>query len=75
MKRHKHFFNTLYGIHQYIRVGYTEYGMYFYIISLSAIIGGFFNLAGVGAFVMTLLLFYWAGKAHKKVTEKVSQPP
>ena len=57
---------TLREIHNNIKIGYTEYGMYFWIISLSVIIGGFFHLAGVAAFILTLILFYWLGRGSPK---------
>lgn len=58
---------TLKAVHDNIKVGYTEYGMYFWIISISVIIGGFFHLAGIAAFVVTIVLFYWLGHAHSKL--------
>ncbi len=45
--------------------------MYFWIISLSVIIGGFFHLAGVGAFIITIIIFYWAGRVHRKVKDRI----
>ncbi len=59
----------MHNIHDNIKIGYIEYGMYFWIISISVIIGGFFNLAGVGSFIITITLFFWLGKGHKKLTE------
>ena len=61
---------TLREIHNNIKIGYTEYGMYFWIISLSVIIGGFFHLAGVAAFILTLILFYWLGRGHNKLVKQ-----
>ena len=58
---------TLKAVHDNIKVGYTEYGMYFWIISISVIIGGFFHLAGIAAFIATIILFYWLGNAHSKL--------
>ena len=57
----------LHEIHDNIKTGYTEYGMYFWITSISVIIGGFFHLAGVAAFILTLILFYLAGRGHSKL--------
>ena len=57
----------LHEIHDNIKTGYTEYGMYFWIISISVIIGGFFHLAGFAAFILTLILFYLAGRGHSKL--------
>ena len=59
----------LHTIHEHIKTGYIEYGMYYWIISISVIIGGFFNLAGVGSFIFTIIFFFWLGKGHKKLTE------
>ena len=57
----------LHGIHDNIKIGYNEYGMYFWFITLSVIIGGFFHLAGFAAFILTLILFYLAGRGHSKL--------
>ena len=59
----------LHEIHENIKTGYTEYGMYFWIISISVIIGGFFHLAGIAAFILTIIFFYWVGKGHIKLRE------
>ena len=63
----------LYKIHENIKTGYIEYGMYFWIISLSVIIGGFFHLAGVAAFLLTLILFYFTGKGHNRLKQKPAE--
>ena len=60
----------LHKIHNNIKTGYTEYGIYFWITSLSVVIGGFFHLAGVGAFIFTLIFFYWLGRGHKRIEEE-----
>jgi hypothetical protein len=57
----------LHEIHDNIKTGYIEYGMYFWVISLSVIIGGFFHLAGVAAFILTLIFFYIAGRGYNKL--------
>ena len=59
--------DRLLEIHENIKTGYIEYGMYFWIISISVIIGGFFHLAGVAAFILTLILFYFAGRGHSRL--------
>lgn len=45
--------------------------MYFYIVGISAIIGGFFNLAGILAFISTLLFFYMMGRTHTKIEKRI----
>ena len=60
-------------IHENIKTGYIEYGMYFWIISISVIIGSFVHLAGVAAFILTVTLFYWAGQAHSRL--RAASPP
>ena len=59
----KHIMN----IHHAIKTGYTEYGLYFWIISLSTLIGGFFGMAGLGAMALSFWMFYWLGKFHVHV--------
>jgi len=54
----------LFEIHNYIQIGWSQYSMYFYISGVSAIIGGFFKLAGIGAFILTITFFYFMGKTH-----------
>ncbi len=61
----------LFKLHTTIKKGYTEYGMYFYMIGLSAIIGGFFGVVGAGAFVLALGVFYWLGGLHQRVEATV----
>ena len=63
----------LHKIHENIKTGYTEYGIYFWIISLSVIIGGFFHLAGIGALIFTLIFFYYLGKGHHKILNEQPQ--
>jgi hypothetical protein len=41
--------------------------MYFYISGISVIIGGFMNIAGFVAFIVTIGFFYFMGKAHSKL--------
>jgi len=60
----------LFEIHNYIQIGYSQYSMYFYIIGISAIMGGFFRLAGIGAFILTLTFFYFMGKTHTTVAKQ-----
>ena len=60
----------LFEIHSYIQTGWSQYSMYFYISGISAIIGGFFKLAGIGAFILTLAFFYFMGKAHTTVARQ-----
>jgi len=57
-------------IHNYIQIGYSQYSMYFYIAGISAIIGGFFKLAGIGAFVLTITFFYFMGKTHATMVKQ-----
>ena len=54
----------LFEIHTYIQIGWSQYSIYFYITGISAIIGGFFQLAGIGAFILTITFFYFMGKTH-----------
>ena len=61
----------LFKLHTTIKKGYTEYGMYFYMIGLSAIMGAFFGIAGAGAFILALGIFYWLGGLHAHVEAKV----
>jgi hypothetical protein len=63
----KHILN-LHGIHETLKEGWTEYNLYFYIGGVSVIIGGFFNVAGAAALILTFLFFYHMGKFHKKVS-------
>ena len=63
----------LFRIHTTIKKGYTEYGMYFYLIGLSALIGAFFGVAGAGAFILALGIFYWLGGLHAHVEAKVGK--
>ena len=65
MQHHQH----IYKIHQTIKIGYTEYGFYFYITGISAIIGGFIRLAGVAAFIITIVFFYIMGKMHGQINK------
>ena len=61
----------LFKLHTTIKKGYTEYGMYFYMIGLSAIIGGFFGVVGAGAFILALGVFYWLGGLDQRVEATV----
>jgi hypothetical protein len=58
---------NLHNIHEVLKEGWTEYNLYFYIGGISVIIGGFFNVAGVAALIITLAFFYYMGKLHKKL--------
>ena len=60
----------LFEIHTYIQIGYSQYSMYFYITGISAIIGGFFKLAGIGAFILTITFFYFMGKTHATMVKQ-----
>jgi len=60
----------LFEIHTYIQTGWNQYSMYFYISGVAAIIGSFFKLAGIGAFILTLAFFYFMGKAHTTVVKQ-----
>jgi len=60
----------LFEIHNYIQTGWSQYSMYFYISGVAAIIGSFFKLAGIGAFILTLAFFYFMGKAHNAVARQ-----
>ena len=64
----------LHEIHENIKEGYTEYGIYFWISSLSVIIGGFFGAAGIGAFIITIIFFYQLGRLHRHIEKKVKEP-
>ncbi len=65
MTNHAH--RYLYNIHVNIQRGWSQYSLYFYVSGISAIIGGFFKLAGIGAFIFTLAFFYLAGRMHKRI--------
>ena len=67
--------NKLHEIHNDIKEGYTEYGIYFWISSLSVIIGGFFGAVGVGAFIITIIFFYQLGRLHRHIEKKVKVSP
>jgi len=60
----------LFEIHTYIQTGWNQYSMYFYISGVAAIIGSFFKLAGIGAFILTLTFFYFMGKAHTTIAKQ-----
>lgn len=57
----------LHEIHDNIKLGYNEYGMYFWFTTLGVLIGAFFHLTGVAAFILTLVFFYLAGRGHSKL--------
>ena len=60
---------NLHNIHETMKEGWQEYNLYFYIGGVSAIIGGFFNVAGIAALILTFIFFYQMGRFHKKVTK------
>ncbi|MEM4066545.1 MAG: hypothetical protein QXV17_06775 [Candidatus Micrarchaeaceae archaeon] len=66
-------YRKLYNIHTDIKKGYTEYGIYFWIASLSTIIGAFVRLAGLAAFVFSLVFFFWMGKFHSHVEKEMAK--
>ncbi len=51
-------------IHNTIKTGWQEFNLYFYIGGVAAIIGGFFEVAGIGALLLTLAFFYMMGRLH-----------
>ncbi|MEM0201854.1 MAG: hypothetical protein QXR73_01620 [Candidatus Micrarchaeaceae archaeon] len=63
----------LYDIHTAIKKGYNEYGIYFWIGSLSAIIGGFVKLVGLAAFIFSLVFFFWMGKFHSHIEREMAK--
>jgi len=50
-----------------VRLGWTSYSYIFYIVSLSAILVGFFGWAGWISIIATILFFYYAGKFKEKI--------
>jgi len=52
-----------------IRIGWANYNFIFYIGSVAAILGNVFGLAGWGAVLLTLALFYYAGVMHSHIEE------
>ncbi len=62
-----------YDIHSNIKEGYDAYGLYFWITGISAIIGGFIGIAGIGAWILTIGIFYWVGKGHKHLKNKINK--
>lgn len=63
---------TIREIHESIKLGYTEYSIYFWVTSISIIIGEQLHAAGLTAFVITLVFFYFLGKWHKNVVQSPS---
>ena len=61
---------NLHSIHETMKDGWQEYNLYFYIGGVSAILGGFFNVAGVVALIITLIFFYYAGKFHLAIKNR-----
>ena len=45
--------------------------MYFWITSISVIIGGFFRVIGFMAFIITITFFYFLGKGNSKIDETI----
>jgi len=62
---------AFYKIHKSIKAGYDEYSLYFFITGISVIIGGFFGVGGVIAWVLTLFIFYWLGHLNKHIEKKI----
>jgi hypothetical protein len=50
-----------------VRLGWNSYSFLFYIGSISALLVGFFGLAGWISVAITILFFYYAGKFHETV--------
>ena len=63
--------HNLYLIHKTIKAGYDEYNLYFFVTSISVIIGGFFGVGGLAAWALTLFIFYWLGHFHKQIESKL----
>lgn len=45
-----------------VRTGWNSYSFLFYIGGVAAILGGIFGVAGLISIVITLLLFFYAGR-------------
>ena len=67
--------DAILAIHGNIKRGWTEYSLYYYLIGLSVIIGGFFGLTGAFALFFSLGIFYWLGKFHVKITQNGRATP
>ncbi|MEM0107154.1 MAG: hypothetical protein QXD11_00625 [Candidatus Micrarchaeaceae archaeon] len=65
--KHKVYIKMLSNIHANIQKGWSQYSLYFYIGGVSAIIGGFFKLAGIASLIITLAFFYIMGKMHAHI--------
>lgn len=50
-----------------VRIGWNGYSFVFYIVSISAILGGVFGWAGWISVIFTILFFYVAGKFKEQV--------
>ena len=72
-KNIKSYVIKIHKIHETLKDGWQEYNLYFYISGISVIIGGFFNIAGFLAFVVSMLFFYILGKFHMKIKKHTSQ--
>ncbi|MEM3860753.1 MAG: hypothetical protein QW478_15395 [Candidatus Micrarchaeaceae archaeon] len=66
-------YRRLYDIHTAIKKGYTEYATYFWISSISIIIGNFIKLEGLAAFIFSLIFFFWMGKFHSHVEKEMAK--
>jgi hypothetical protein len=69
---HQHLIN-LHSIHETLKEGWQEYNLYFYIGGISAIIGGFFNVAGASALILTFIFFYYMGKFHRRIAKQKAE--
>jgi hypothetical protein len=60
-------YKTLYAILHTMKTGYDKASWLFWSISLSALIGSFFGLAGASAVVITLGFFYVVGRRYEGI--------
>lgn len=50
-----------------VRLGWNSYSFLFYIGSISALLVGYFGMAGWISVIITILFFYYAGRFNEKV--------
>ena len=59
--------------HEIIKEGYDNYSLYFWVSGLSVLIGGFFGLSGVAAFIVSIIFFYYTGKLHRHLHKHLNK--
>lgn len=53
-----------------LKQGYEKYSWVFNLLGLSALIGKLFGLAGTGAVILSVLIFYGVGHASNHLEKK-----